>query len=575
MKRVKEFREIWLVDFEFGCKTGGNPTPVCLVAKKFGSNDAFRLWQNEMGRLKSPPYDIGPESLFVAYYASAEMGCHLSLDWAFPANVLDLFTEFRNLTNGRMLPSGAGLLGALVYLGLPAISSENKNEMRDLALRGGPWSEEEKLALLEYCESDVDALELLLFEMGPLIDLPRALLRGRYMKAAAKIEYTGVPIDVEVYELLNENWEAIQDTLISEIDSSFGVYEGRTFKRDRFESWLTENNIPWLRLESGQLDLSDDAFKEMAKCYPQVSPLRELRNALSKMRLSKLAVGRDGRNRCMLSAFRSTTGRNQPSNTKFIFGPSVWLRSLIRPQSGYGLAYIDWSQQEFGIAAALSKDPLMMEAYSSGDPYLAFAKQARAIPENATKKSHGSERSLFKACVLAVQYGMGAKSLGTRIGQSESHARELLRLHRETYKVFWGWSDAATDCAMIKGKIWTVFGWTVFVGERVNPRSLQNFPMQANGAEMLRLACCLVVEAGIRLCAPVHDAILIEAPLDELEKNIAETQDLMAEASEIILGGFRLRSDADIIRYPDRSMDERGEIMWSTVWKILNNMVDQ
>lgn len=103
----------------------------------------------------------------------------------------------------------------------------------------------------------------------------------------------------------------------------------------------------------------------MARAHPTVASLQELRVALSRMRLSNLTVGEDGRNRCPLSAFSARTGRNQPSNSKFIFGPSTWLRGLIRPEPGYGLAYIDWSQQEFGIAAALSKDPLMMEAYLS------------------------------------------------------------------------------------------------------------------------------------------------------------------------------------------------------------------
>ena len=102
-------------------------------------------------------------------------------------------------------------------------------------------------------------------------------------------------------------------------------------------------DIPWPRLESGRLDLSDDTFREMARAYPAVAPLRELRAALSEMRLSDLAVGSDGRNRTMLSAFRARTGRNQPSNTKFIFGPSVWLRGLIQPPPGYGIAYIDWA----------------------------------------------------------------------------------------------------------------------------------------------------------------------------------------------------------------------------------------
>jgi hypothetical protein len=79
----------------------------------------------------------------------------------------------------------------------------------------------------------------------------------------------------------------------------------------------------------------------MAKAHPQVAPMRELRSALSDLRLNDLAVGQDGRNRTILSVFRSRTGRNQPSNTKYIFGPSVWLRSLIKPPPGYGAAYID------------------------------------------------------------------------------------------------------------------------------------------------------------------------------------------------------------------------------------------
>jgi DNA polymerase I-like protein with 3'-5' exonuclease and polymerase domains len=115
------------------------------------------------------------------------------------------------------------------------------------------------------------------------------------------------------------------------------------------------------------------------------------------------------------------------------------------------VAYVDWSQQEFGIAAALSGDPAMMDAYTSGDPYLAFAKQARAVPTDATKKSHPKEREQFKVCALAVQYGMGPQSLAQSLGQPEVMARELLRLHRETYPTFWRWSEATVNHAMLRG----------------------------------------------------------------------------------------------------------------------------
>jgi DNA polymerase I len=328
------FTEIWVVDFEFVANPGENPEPVCLVAWELRSGRKLRLWRDEFSAVS--PYPTGPDVLFVAFYASADIGCHLALGWPVPERVLDPFTEFRNHTNGIPTISGAGLLGALAHHGLDSIGAVEKVEMRDLVLRGGPWSVAERVAILEYCESDVAALARLLPAMQPHIDLPRALLRGRYMAAVARMERNGVPIDTETLSRLRHHWSDIQDKLITEIDANYGVFDGRTFKADRFAAWLARNDIPWPRLESGRLDLSDDTFREMARAYPAVAPLRELRAALSEMRLSDLAVGRDGRNRTMLSAFRARTGRNQPSNTKFIFGPSVWLRGLIKPPPGYG-----------------------------------------------------------------------------------------------------------------------------------------------------------------------------------------------------------------------------------------------
>ncbi len=411
MIRVGEraFREVWLVDFEFSAPSGERPRVVCLVALELGSGRKLRVWEDELLIMDRPPYAIDSDSLFVAYYASAEVGCHLVLGWPLPNNVLDLFAEFRNTTNGLPLHCGAGLLGALIWFGLTGIETAEKESMRQLAQRGGPWTEAEKKALLDYCESDVAALARLLPAMEGTLDMPRAHLRGRYMKAAAQIEHYGVPINSETLRRLQNNWEVIQDQLIAEIDGDYGIYDGRRFKAARFIEYLVQQEIPWPRLPSGGLDLKDDTFRDMARSYPKLAPLRELRVALSQMRLTELAVGHDGRNRCLLSAFRARTGRNQPSNSRFIFGPSVWLRGLIQPQPGHGIAYVDWSQQEFGIAAALSGDPLMQQAYLSGDPYLAFAKQAGAVPEDATKKSHKAERDRFKACVLAVQYGMGAQ----------------------------------------------------------------------------------------------------------------------------------------------------------------------
>jgi hypothetical protein len=309
------------VDFEFTAAPGERPAPICMVAVELRSGERWRLWEDEFGPV--PPYPAGRDVLVVAYYASAELSCYRVLGWPQPPHILDLFTEFRNRTNGLAIPAGAGLVGALTYFGLDSIGVGEKDEMRALATRGGPWSHDEREALLNYCESDVTALARLLPAMLPGIDLARALLRGRYMAAAAAMEHNGVPIDVPTLELLRDSWPAIQDELISAIDKDYRVYDGRTFKADRWASYLAARGIPWPELESGRLDLSDDTFRQQARAYPAVSPMRELRSALSDFRLNDLAVGSDQRNRTILSAFRSRTGRNQPSNSKFIFGPSV------------------------------------------------------------------------------------------------------------------------------------------------------------------------------------------------------------------------------------------------------------
>ena len=565
----KPFKHIWLVDFEFSAPPGENPKPICLVAWDVVTGDKLRVWEDELTSLSKAPYDTSSDSLFVAFYASAEIGCHLSLGWELPVFVLDLFTEFRVKTNGNPPSCGSGLLGALIWHGIDAMDSTEKDSMRELAIRGGPFSKQERKNLIEYCESDVKALAKLLPAMLPNIDIDHALLRGRYMKAAAQIEHNGIPIDTKTLRLLEDQWQRLPQQLIKLIDCDYGVFEEQTFKSDLFAKYLISNNISWPELASGKLDLKDETFRERAKAYPQLNALRELRLSLSQLRLSNLAVGSDGRNRCLLSAFQSRTGRNQPSNSKFIFGPSVWLRNLIKPKPGTGIAYIDWSQQEFGIAAALSNDSKMMEAYQSGDPYLAFAKQAGAVPDNATKESHKAERDQFKACVLAVQYGMGAESLAARINQPIAKARQLLELHRETYRTFWTWSDAALDYAMLHNKLWTVFGWTIHTDNNPNPRFLRNFLMQGNGAEMLRLACCMLTESGIKICAPVHDAVLIESPLDTLDNDIKIAQQIMEQASAIILNGFTLRSDADVVRSPERYSDDRGKSMWEKVSELL------
>jgi hypothetical protein len=167
---------------------------------------------------------------------------------------------------------------------------------------------------------------------------------------------------------------------------------------------------------------------------------------------------------------------------------------------------------------------------------------------------------------------MEAESLASRIDAPLVAARDLLRTHRATYPRFWRWSDGAVDYAMLHGQLHTVFGWTAHRSTNANPRFFRNFLMQGNGAEMLRLACCYATEAGIDVCAPVHDAMLIQAPADRITEAVSAAQAAMARASADVLDGFELRSDVKVIVHPDRYEDERGCVMWALVWELLETV---
>ena len=164
---LRHYREIVLVDFEFRAPPGEQPSPICMVAREYRTSRTHRVWADELVTMTRPPFLIGPDSLLVAYFASAELGCFLALGWPMPARVLDLFCEFRNVTNGRGSVAGNSLLGAMAYFGLGATDVAEKSDMRDLAIRGGPYSDTERAALLDYCESDVLALAKLLPPMLP------------------------------------------------------------------------------------------------------------------------------------------------------------------------------------------------------------------------------------------------------------------------------------------------------------------------------------------------------------------------------------------------------------------------
>jgi DNA polymerase-1 len=432
----RKFGTVVTCDFEFH-GSPELPFVVCMVAHVHTAHTAdgevrvVRMWRDELLRLSHAPFDVGPDALFVAYNAPAELSCFLALGWRLPENVLDLYVEHLADKNGLKRPLGIEddrLPSALKWHGLNGIDANEKRAMVDLIISKRVFSDTEQRAILEYCETDVDALDALLPVMAPVImsGLRHALHRGRYMKAVAHIERTAIPIDTALYAGLVENWEPLKQELIAVVNAECGgVYQNGSWSDERFRAHLASIGVLpyWPVGEGGRLILEDDTFKEMAPRHPSLMALRELRGTLGETRLVNFEIGSDGRNRVTPFPYRSKTSRNQPSTNKCVFGPATWMRGLIRPEPGRVLFYIDWASQEIAIAAGLSGDERLAAAYASGDVYIAFAVDAGLAPRGATGDTHPDIRFICKGIVLGIGYGMTPVGLARRAGVSVPEAR--------------------------------------------------------------------------------------------------------------------------------------------------------
>jgi hypothetical protein len=374
---------------------------------------------------------------------------------------------------------------------------------------------------------------------------------------------------------MRDRWNDIRLALIANAQRDHGleIYTDGSFKEAAFEAWLKRLQIPWPRLESGRLELKAKTFRDQARMFPQIEPVRELRSTLAELRLNRLHVGADGRVRCSLMPFASKTSRNQPSSAGFVFGPAKWIRFLIRPAPGRVLVHRDYSQQEIVIAAVLSGDRKLLDAAETGDAYMALAKEFGHAPADATAETHADVRKRFKIIALAINYGMAAPSLAAQTGLSLCEASELLTQVRLRYRRFWEFAERVANGAGLDLAIRTGFGWRMRTPPgRANPRTIRNFPMQATGAEILRAACILAENRGIQIIAPVHDALMAEGPAENAEDLSRALDQAMGDASQAVLQGYRLRTDVQVIHHTGRFFDARGEQMWARVNALLGQL---
>jgi hypothetical protein len=320
---ARGFHHAWLIDTEYRQARGGRPNPHCIVAHCLITGEVLRLWVAG-GSLLPCPFALDRSELFIAYSADADIGVFLKLGWPPPLCVLDLYTEYLRIRNGLLRQGkGDGLIDALAHFGEPTMGVQEKDSMRSLAMRGGPYTEEEKKELFVYCEADVEATERLLNRMWRKAGLDngktfkQALWRGRFQGAVAVMRAIGVPLNISLLKRLTEHWEDLKRALIDKFGSRYGVYVEGSLNHRLFAKFLERHGLLrlWPRTETGRFAIDDDTLSDMARVFPILEDFKQLRYILSKLRLIDLEVGGDGRNRLYPAPFRTKTSRCAPSNS--------------------------------------------------------------------------------------------------------------------------------------------------------------------------------------------------------------------------------------------------------------------
>jgi len=568
--------EIWSIDTEWGF-SGGRvdresdwvPVVFCLVGLRSGRRLSF--WGRDPGIRDF--FREHAADLFVAHYGVAEMKYLLRLGIPLPGRWVDTFVTMRYLTNQPGVLE-AGLSAALCRLGLPHLAPAEKKELQQkiLHLRFDADNPADRREIVDYCFGDCDGCAGLYQRIGHRT--PAAVMSHwvEYLKGVARMELRGIPFDVEEYARVQRMRPAIKAALIGNVNRTWPVFAGETFKRESFLAWSRRVGIDWPAKVSSTTGkpyypLDRETMKDMEGRHPFIGEIRQVQKTLAQFEARSLTVDPVLRRHYFSTCvFRSVTGRNQPRN--FVFSGPKWLRLLIVPESLDDLlVYVDYVAQEIGIAAALSADPMMRRIYEADDCHMAFAIRAGAAPPGATKKSHPDVRKRYKTVNLGTLYGQTVFGIAHRLGISYREAEQLLEDHRALFPTFWRWSERIVQGSIDRGWIVTPCGWRSWVPFPCNERTWMNWPMQATGGDIMRLTITYLDRQNVRVLAPVHDGFLLSCRRDQLADLRAAVAFACGTAVEQVLPGFPLRYELAV--HEHRFQDEDGLPLWNRLQELL------
>nr|WP_320133547.1 DNA polymerase I [uncultured Holophaga sp.] len=232
------------------------------------------------------------------------------------------------------------------------------------------------------------------------------------------------------------------------------------------------------------------------------------------------------------------------------------IRGAFVPEPGWVLLDADYSQIELRVVAALAQDPVLLNAFASGeDIHRRTASEVMGVPMDEVS---GEQRSAAKAVNFGLLYGQGAFALAGNLGISMREAKAFIERYFERMPKVAGWIEATKERAAAEGLVRTHWGRIRRIPEleaasaqlkAAGLREAVNTVVQGTAADLMRRAMVRFHRAmtgeGLkaRLLLQVHDELLIECPPAEVARTSRLLQEAMEGADDLGPLGVKLAAE--------------------------------
>ena len=415
----------------------------------------------------------------------------------------------------------------------------------------------------DYAAEDADITLRLHQELWPQIQANPGLLyvyqqiEMPAMHVLGVMERNGIRIDSA---LLGKQGQQVGKRLL-ELEGEIHQLAGQPFNiqspKQIAEILFGQLELPVIKkTPSGAPSTDEEVLQKLAEDYPLPARILDYRGLAKLMstyieKLPRMADSKTGRVHTNFSQATAVTGRLASSDPNLQNIPvrteeGRRIREAFVPADGCKLLSADYSQIELRIMAHIAEDENLLTAFKEGkDVHQATAAEIFGVP---LSEVNSEQRRYAKVINFGLIYGMSAFGLAGNLGIERSAAQNYIAKYFDRYPGVAQYMERTRLEARENGYVETVFGRRLWLPEikgsngprrQGAERAAINAPMQGTAADLIKLAMVAVEDwlekekLKTKLLLQVHDELVFDVPLDEIDLLQAKLPDLMCNVARL------------------------------------------